>query len=129
LVEALGSLYTRQQRFEKARQAFVQASAIFNVAKDTVPLDLIDFLNLRANLHVNLREWPEADSDLTRALRLARDQPSLDPLILELLFRNYAIVLRNTHRKREAHEFEARAAALHTHSGAVVDVSELLAGH
>jgi tetratricopeptide (TPR) repeat protein len=125
LLENLAALYARQKRFEDARQALDRAFAVFSAAKNTVPVDFIAFLNLRATLHVRFAEWPEAEADLTRALRLAHHEPHLDPLMSESLCRNYAVVLRKTHRAREARKLEAQAAALRTRPEAVVDVTEL----
>ena len=89
-------------------------------------MDLIIFLHGRAELHIKLSEWDDSDADLTRALGMTRSTPHLDSGVSEMLFRSYAVVLRNTHRRHQAHNFEAQADAVHAHRGEVVDVTELL---
>jgi hypothetical protein len=75
---------------------------------------------------MKLSEWSDADIDLTRALRLGTSAPHWEPALSESLFRSYAVVLRNTHRRRKARHFETEADAVHAHPRQVVDVSELL---
>lgn len=126
LVAHLGEVYARQKRFEEAMQAFDRAFGILSRAKDTVPVDLIAFLNLRAVVSIRLRNWPNADADLNRALTLASHERQLDPVLLQVLLRNYSVVLRHTNRKREAHSLDARAATLQNGFTGIVDISELL---
>lgn len=126
ILEDLGSLYTRHRRFDEARCQLDRAQAIFQAAKETVPLDMILLLNLQARLHSELAEWQPAEADLLEALSLARDQPQIEPVLLRSILATYAVILRHTHRGREAQRVETSAAALQAHPAAIVDVSEFL---
>jgi len=59
---------------------------------------------------------------------LADHERQVDPGIIEALLKNYAVVLRKTHRQREARRVEDRVADLEYQRRAVVDVTELLPG-
>ena len=122
----LASLYIRQQRYEDARKELDRAWELLTTAKDAVPLDLINLLDIRAILHVRLAQWTEAERDLLHAMSLADHEREMDPRTIEALLTNYAIVLRKTDRQREARRVDARLAALQHQQTAVVDVSELL---
>lgn len=130
VLTSLASVYTFQRRFEDARRTLDRAAAIFAQAKDSVPMDRIKLLSVRAGLHARQGEWQKAELDLRDAVDEADRESQVIPAAREFLLTNYARVLRKNHRRREARAIEARAAALGFPSGArgaVVDVSELLA--
>ena len=123
----LGSLYLKEHRLDDVRQALDQALAIYDQAKDAVPLDRIKFLDLRGVLHARLGEWQQSEQDLGDALSMLDRQPYVDPALLRSLLANYSCVLRRSHRRREARSVEARTAALPidlTRTG-IVDLTEL----
>jgi tetratricopeptide (TPR) repeat protein len=123
---ALGSFYIRQRRYERARWALDRAWELLTATKDKVPVDVINLLGARAILHSKLAEWSDAETDLLHAMSLADHERQMDPVIINSLLTNYALVLRKTHRRRESRHVEARVAALQHNSTALVDVSELL---
>jgi tetratricopeptide (TPR) repeat protein len=127
LLNALGALYIKQHRFGEARQTLDRALAMFDVDRGTVPLDLIKAHYTRAILYTKQGEWPKAEKDLHEAIELAAGKPP-DATLMVSLLDCYALMLRKTHRGREARSFEARAAALrdHTQARAIIDVTELV---
>ena len=129
ILHCLGSLYLEEQRLDEARRVLDRALAIYNRAKDAVPMDRIKFLDLRGALYARLGEWQQSEQDLRDALSIADRQPFVDPSLLRPLLRNYSYVLRRNHRRQEARSIEARTAALPANrtAAAVVDVADLLA--
>ena len=125
---ALASLYIRQQRYQEARAPLDRAWDLFTAAKDSVPRDLINILAIRAILYTRLAQWAGAERDLSHAMLLADHERQVDPGIIEALLKNYAVVLRKTHRQREVRRVEDRVADLEYQRRAVVDVTELLPG-
>jgi tetratricopeptide (TPR) repeat protein len=127
VVSQLGSLYIEEHRFEEAQRLLDRALVIFTAAKDTVAMDRIKLLNLRAVLHARQSQWREAEQDLRLAVLIVDRQAQVDPVAVAALPANYAVVLRKTHRQREARSIEARAVALRAHPvrNALVDVTEL----
>lgn len=125
LFQGLASAYLGERRFGEARGALDRALAIVTHAQDAVAVDHIRLLSLRAMLHSRLDQWPDAEADLLSAISLASRDGQIDPSVIRSLYKNYAIVLRKMHRKREAHSIEAKAAALQDRSAGVVDVTEL----
>jgi hypothetical protein len=91
-------------------------------------MDRIRLLHIRAALHARDGEWRESEQKYAQALAMAEQESRADPALLRSLLTNYAIVLRKTHRGREARSFEKRAAALRGYpaTNALVDVTELL---
>jgi len=128
ILNNLGSLYIHEQRLAEARQALDRAFAVFNRAKDAVPMDRIKLLNVRGVLLARQGDWEGAEQDLHHALSMADREPWVDPFALRSLLVNYALVLRRNHRAREARSIEARAAAIRTDRSpaAIVDITELL---
>jgi tetratricopeptide (TPR) repeat protein len=124
---SLGSLYINQGRLDEAARMLDRALEIFNTAPDTVPLDRIKLLYLRAALHAMQGEWQKAQEELRDAISIADQEKGLDPAYYSCLLANYAQVLRKNHRRREARPIEARAAALRGHRATegLVDVTEL----
>jgi tetratricopeptide (TPR) repeat protein len=129
VLDGLATLYISNGRYRGAGRALDRALSIVTSAKDAVPMDRIKLLTSRAELHVRLREWREAEADLGSAISTVDRDTRLDPALLKALLVNYAHVLRKNHRGREARTIEARAAALETHglTDGVVDASELFA--
>ena len=127
LVQGLASAYLGERRFEEAGRALARALAILAQAQDAVAVDLINVLSLRAVLHTRLHQWRDAEADLLSAIPLASPKHQMDPSVIRSLYRNYAMVLRKMHRKREAQSMEAKAAALDVPSAGLVDVTELVA--
>jgi tetratricopeptide (TPR) repeat protein len=127
ILYGLGSVYVNEQRLGEAGRALDRALAIYNRAKDTVPMDRIKFLNLRAVLHARLGEWRQSEQDLWDALSLLDRQPYVDPIFLRPLLRDYLYVLLRNHHRREARSIEARIAALPRNrtTAAVVDLTGL----
>jgi tetratricopeptide (TPR) repeat protein len=127
VLSQLGSLYIEEHRFAEAQQLLDRALAIFNAGKDTVAMDRIKLLNLRATLNARQGQWPEAEQDLRLSMSIIDRQPQVDPVVVAALLANYAVALRKTHRQREARSIEARVDALRANSvrNALVDVTEL----
>jgi tetratricopeptide (TPR) repeat protein len=127
-LHCLGALYLKEQRLEDARRVLARAQVIHDRATDSIPADRIKFLNLRSVLHARLGEWRQSEQDLRDALSVADLQPYVDPALLGQLLGNYAHVLRQNHRRREARIIEARKAALPGNgtAAAVVDYTKLL---
>jgi tetratricopeptide (TPR) repeat protein len=127
-LHCLGSLYLKEQRLKDARRVLARAQVIHDRATDSIPADRIKFLNLRSVLHARLGEWRQSEQDLRDALSVADLQPYVDPALLRQLLGNYAHVLRQNHRRREARIIEARKAALPGNgtAAAVVDYTKLL---
>jgi tetratricopeptide (TPR) repeat protein len=128
ILYGLGSLYLKEQRLSEARRELDRALAIYDRAKDAVPLDRIKFLDLRGVLHARLGEWQQSELDFCDGLSMLDRQPYADPALLRSLLTNYSYALRRNHHRREARSIEARNAALPTNrkSAAVVDLTELL---
>jgi tetratricopeptide (TPR) repeat protein len=129
LLQCLVALYLEEERLDEARQALDRSLAIFNRAKDVLPVDRIKFLDLRSVLHGRLGEWQQAEQDLRDALSMADREPFVDPPLLRWMLVNYSYVLRRNHHRREARSIEARRAALPADRGTadVVDLTDLLA--
>jgi len=128
ILNNLASLYIHEQRLVEARQALDRAFAVFNRAKDAVPIDRIKVLDVRGVLQARQGDWQGAEHDLHDALSMADREPWMDPVALRSLLVNYALVLRRNHRPREARSIEARAAAIRIDrtASAIVDITELL---
>jgi tetratricopeptide (TPR) repeat protein len=129
VLNALGSLYIREDRLDEARQVVDRALNIFTSAKDAVPLDRFKLLHVRAVIHVRRQEWHDAEQDLSNAIAMVDILPALDPSILTRVLADYAYVLRKNHRRQEARTIEARAASLRSQSvtRALIDTTELRA--
>jgi tetratricopeptide (TPR) repeat protein len=128
LLTDLGSLYIKRGQLEQARQALDRARGVLDAAKDSVPIDHVNFLAIRALLHLKRREWPDAEEDLVHAISIADGQARPAESVIASLLESYAFVLRRIHRIPQARALEQRAAALHDKAvDAVVDISELLA--
>ena len=127
VLTGLGALYIEERRLDAARRALERGLAIFARAKDTVPMDRIKLLNLRAVLHVREGEWLDAERDLSDAVSMAERESQEDSVAFASLLTNYARVLRRNHHRREARTIERRAAVLNEKRASdwVVDVSEL----
>ena len=69
----------------------------------------------------------DAEQALLRAISMAEREARLDPIILATLLDNYAGVLRQTARKREARVADQRVRLLLKASGrqSVIDINEL----
>ncbi|HTP87930.1 MAG TPA: tetratricopeptide repeat protein [Bryobacteraceae bacterium] len=126
LLNALGALYVKQHRFGEARQALNRALEIFDADNGTVPLDLIRAHYTRGILYTRQGEWRNAAEDLREAIAFSAGK-SPDTALMVSLLSSYAVVLRKTHRSREARSFDARAAALRVdlQPRAIIDVTEL----
>lgn len=122
---ALGGLYIKDGRFHAAAQILDRARSIFNAAPDTLPMDRIKVLNLRAVLHARQGDWQEAEEELQNATSIADQQTGLDPGFHSYLLTNYAKALRKNRHRHEARLVEARAAALDHRAPGLVDVTEL----
>jgi hypothetical protein len=128
LLGGLGGLYIDQRRHAAARPVLDRALAITELAVDAVPSDRIHLLHIRAALHARDGEWRESEAKFVQALAMADQESRVDPAMLRALLTNYAILLRKTHRGREARSFEKRAVALRGYpaTNALVDATELL---
>ena len=106
-----------------------EALAIFTTASDSVPLDRIKLLHVRAALYTRMGDWQLAMTDMKDAISLADRDTELDPTLRAVLLEDYAKLLRKNHQRREARAVEARINAIRTHSlgNSLVDVSELAA--
>jgi hypothetical protein len=125
----LGGLYLKAGRFHDARRSLDQGLAIFDRAKDAVPSDSIQVLNVRGVLQAQQGAWLEAEEDLAKALSMADRDPCVEPFFLRLLVTNYAYLLRRNHPRREARTIEARAAGIPASpaTSMTVDLRDLLA--
>jgi tetratricopeptide (TPR) repeat protein len=128
VLNSLGLLYVTEHRPEEARRALDRALTTFSRARDAVPMDRINLLNVRGLLHARQGEWREAEQDFSGALALADREPSVNPVALRSLLDSYAGALRKNHHRREARAIAARAAGLPSDAAvpAVVDVADLL---
>jgi tetratricopeptide (TPR) repeat protein len=129
VLTGLASLYIEELRFDAARRALGRALGIFTTAKDSVPMDRIKLLNVRAVLLVRKGEWLEAERDLSDALSMVERESREDSVIFRSLLTNYAGVLRKNHHRREARTIERRASVLRANRAedVVVDVTDFLA--
>ena len=128
LLVGLGTMQSVQERYSDAVKTLDRAFAIVNSAKDTIPMDLVNILSVRAVLHARLGRWQSAEEDLKSAISIADRDTRLDTDSLKRLLVNYAYVLRKIRRSKEARSIEARAEALQTPGwkNSIVDVSELV---
>ena len=128
LLVGLATSQLVQDRYLDADRTLDRALAIVNSAQDTIPMDRVKFLGVRAALYARQGKWQAAGEDLRSAISLADRDTRLDPAELKTLLLNYVYVLRKTHRKKEARSVEARAAAIHGPAlrNAIVDVTELV---
>ncbi|MFL6352680.1 MAG: tetratricopeptide repeat protein [Bryobacteraceae bacterium] len=129
VLSQLGSLFVEEHRFAEAERLLDRALAIFTADKDTVAMDRIKLLNLRAGLHARQGQWRKAGQDLREGVLIIDREPHVDPVTVAALLANYAVALRKTHQKGEARSVEARARALRAPAvrKALVDVTELFA--
>jgi tetratricopeptide (TPR) repeat protein len=128
ILNYLGALYLAQGRFEEAAQVLDRGLAIVAAAGDAYRLDRIELLNARASVYARHGEWREAQEKLHRAIAIADDAGVSEPVVLRSVLKNYAIVLRKNHRRKEARTIESRVSALprDTVPGTVViDIREL----
>jgi tetratricopeptide (TPR) repeat protein len=128
ILHSLAALYIEEERLDDARRTLEDARAIYDRAKNTVPMDRAKFLDLRGVLHARLGEWQQSEADLREAVSIIDRQPSVDPGLLRLLLVNFSAVLRSNHRHREARLVERRTATLPRDrmNTAIVDISDLL---
>jgi tetratricopeptide (TPR) repeat protein len=126
----LGALYIKEERFKGAAQVLDRALAIVAAAEDALPLDRIKLLNLRAAAHAKQGEWPEAQAKLRLAIAIAEGAGVSESAVLRSVLNNYAIALRKNHHRKEARAIESRASALPRDptANAVIDVRELSPG-
>jgi tetratricopeptide (TPR) repeat protein len=129
VLSQLGSLLIEEHRFPEAQLLLDRTLVIFTADKDTVAMDRVKLLNLRAALHARQGQWREAEQDLRQGVLIIDRQPQVDPVTMAALLANYAVALRKTHQREEAQSIEARARALRAHPvrNALVDVTELFA--
>jgi tetratricopeptide (TPR) repeat protein len=128
MLVGLAAVYLRQHRPADAEQTLHRGIAILERV-DTEPIDWIRVLQTRAVLRRQQKRWTEAARDLQEALSLADQEKLAEPLTVQMLLDNYALVLRKMQRKREAREIESRASALrrdHPEWNVAVDVTTLL---
>ena len=71
---SLGSVYIKDGRLNEAAQMLDRAHSVFNAAPDTVAVDRIKLLNLRAVLHARKGDWQKAEEELHNATSLAEQQ-------------------------------------------------------
>jgi tetratricopeptide (TPR) repeat protein len=128
ILEALASLYIKEQRLDEAGRTLDRSLAIFSRAKDTAPMDRIKMFNLRAAVHARLGHWQQCEQYLGEALSIIDRQRSADPAVVRTVLGNYSYALRRNHHRREAESIEARAATLPANRtpAALVDVTDLL---
>lgn len=128
LLVGLGTTQSVQERYSDAVKTLDRAFAIVNSAKDTIPMDLVNILSVRAALYAWLGRWQSAEEDLKSAISIVDRDTRLDTDALKRLLVNYAYVLRKIRRPKEARSIEARAEALQTPGwkNAIVDVTELV---
>lgn len=126
VLTGLGSLYIQEGRLEAARRALDRGLEIFGRAKDSVPMDRIKLLNLRAVLLVRQDQWLDAERDLSDAMSIAERESQEDSVAFASLLTNYARVLRRNHHARAARTAENRASVLRGKQtrDLVVDVAE-----
>jgi tetratricopeptide (TPR) repeat protein len=125
-LHALALLYYEEGRWGEAQQRARQALDIIDRARDATPVDRLKLLNTIAVLSWKQRELVEAERTIREAISIAEQDATLDRRILDALMTNYAPILREMHRKKEARQVEARlAAARPRKASGVVDVSEL----
>jgi len=130
ILSYLGALYITEERFKEASQVLDRALATLAVAENTLPLDRIKLLHVRAVAHARQREWPEAEEKLRLAIVIADGAGVSESLVLRSLLNNYAIALRKNHHRKEARAAESRVSALPRDpaAGAVIDIGELSSG-
>jgi tetratricopeptide (TPR) repeat protein len=130
ILTALGSLYIAEGRLGEAQQNLERALTIFNAARDTVPMDLINLLNLRGVLYGRQKDWGQSEADLRSAVSLADREPGIDRFLLRSILSNFVYVLKKNHQGQEARAIEARAESLGASrmDGLVVDITELRSG-
>jgi hypothetical protein len=108
--------------------ALDQALSIFTMSPESVPLDRIKLLHVRAAVYARRGNWQRAGEAMEKAISLADHDASLDSEIRKSLLDDYAKLLRNNRQGRQARSIEARAAAVRTSSvsNSLVDVTELV---
>ena len=124
---SLGSLYVEQGRFDESGKIVDRAFSIFSGSRESLPMDIIKLLNLRAVLDARQSRWNEAEVSLRDAISMADREQSLDSVALSSLLTNYAQILRKNHQGREARSIDGRIAVLRRilAKDAVVDVNDL----
>jgi len=127
LFAGLASLYLAAERLDDAGRVLDRALAALAAAANSVPMDRIRLLQLRATLILRKGNWLQAKGDLEQAIALARSEPRSDPDLPASLMTAYAQLLRKYHRAGEARRIEQSARALRQHltTGKTVDVTEL----
>ncbi|MGH9696406.1 MAG: tetratricopeptide repeat protein, partial [Bryobacteraceae bacterium] len=127
LLDGLASLYISEERLDEAARVLDGALAALTTAPEAVPMDRIRLLQVRAALDQRKGNWRQAERDLEQALALAGAELRPDADLQVSMMTDYARLLRNHHRRREARLVEQQVAALRGHSAMdnTVDVTEL----
>lgn len=123
----LGSLYIEQKRYGPAREVLRRADTALATAADVPRVERMKSLTTLGVVCVREGDWPGAEDVFRRGLEIASGEPWVNPSVLHRLLVNYAVVLRKTHRRREARAMEARARALGgpPMANGLVDISDL----
>jgi len=127
ILYSLGALYLREHRFDDVQRVVERAIHICGTVPDALAMDWIRLLGLKATVHIERHEWSDAEQTLRRAISMAEGEARSDPVILATLPDNYADVLRETRRKREARAVDQRIRALLKASGrqSVIDITNI----
>jgi tetratricopeptide (TPR) repeat protein len=108
----LGTLYMKRQRWADGRSYLERALAALKKSSNThVPTLVKTLLNL-SSLAILTGRWVEAEELAQRALQTAEGSLGGDHLLVAAALCNHAVVLRKTHRTREAKQVESRAKAI-----------------
>jgi hypothetical protein len=112
LLDGLASLYISEERLDEAARVLDGALAALTTAPDTLPMDRIRLLQVRAALDQRKGNWCQAERNLEQALALAGAELRPDADLQVSMMTDYARLLRNHHQRREAHLVEQQVAAL-----------------
>jgi tetratricopeptide (TPR) repeat protein len=130
VLSSLATLYVQERRLTDALRTVDRVQVILQHSEDTVPMDRLKLLSVRAAIRFLESDFQMAEQDAREALAIAEGEPQLSASYWAILLTDYARILRKNHRNQEARSMETRVSALRRETGiaSVVDISELSRG-
>jgi uncharacterized protein HemY len=71
VLNGLGALYIKEERWDDAERMIERTFAIVMRVPDATPIDRIYLLDARGVLHARRGKWKEAEKELSQALSIA----------------------------------------------------------
>lgn len=108
----LGTLYTKQGKYDQAELHLKRAFAINELMLGPVHPEVANSLNNLAQCYVMQSKYDLAESLFRQAMTIWEQTSGLQPAKMITTLRNFAYLLRLTKRELEARELNVRARAM-----------------